>query len=115
MTASSKEFLAFLFILMEDNGRYKGLKIELADNFTMGQLNYPKMVVAAKSLLTDYIATGKSRYVKQEPDDAGVAFSNTYCDNYWKNNVSCHGCVLKGHQLNECNKTLLEEKKRFTT
>ena len=65
MTASSDEFLACLFILLADNGRYKGLEIELANDFTMGQSNYPKTVVAAKRLLTYYIATGKITYVKQ--------------------------------------------------
>ena len=39
MTASSEEFLACIFILLADNARYKGLKINLADEFTMGQLN----------------------------------------------------------------------------
>ena len=39
MTASSEEFLACLFILLENNGRYKGLNIELSNYFTNGQLN----------------------------------------------------------------------------
>ena len=116
MTARSEEFLAFLFILLADNGRYKGLKIELANNFTMGQSNYPKTVVAAKRLLMDYIATGNnnnSNYFKQEPDNAGVAFSETDRDNNWKKNVSFHGCGFKGHQLKECNKTSPEDKKNI--
>ena len=37
LTASSEEFLACLFILLADNGRYKGLNIELVNDFTMGQ------------------------------------------------------------------------------
>ena len=37
MTASSEKFLACLFILLADNRRYKGLNIELANDFTMGQ------------------------------------------------------------------------------
>ena len=37
MTASSEEFLACLFILLEDNGQYNGLKIELENKFTMGK------------------------------------------------------------------------------
>ena len=60
MNASSEDFLACLIILLEDNGRYKVLKIELAKDFTMGQSNYPKTVVAAKRILRDYITTGKS-------------------------------------------------------
>ena len=39
MTASSEEFFACLFILMADNVRYKGLKIELTNDFTMGKSN----------------------------------------------------------------------------
>ena len=113
MNASSEEFLACLFILLADNGRYKGLKIELENDFTMGQLNYPKTVVAAKRLLTDYIAPGNSTYAKQEPDNAGIAFSKTDLDNDWKKNVICHGCGLKGHELKECNKTFPEDKKKI--
>ena len=113
MTASSEEFLACLFILMADNDWYKGLKIELANDFAMGQSNYPKTVVAAKRILTDYIAPGKSNYVKQEPDDAGVTFSETECDNNWKKNISFHGCGHEGYQLKECNKTSPEEKKKI--
>ena len=111
MTASSEEFLACLFILLADNGRYKGIKIEPANNFTMGQSNYPETVVAAKRLLTDYIVPDKSTYIKQEPDNAGVAFSGTDRDNDWKKNVICPGCVLKGNQIKVCNKTSPEGKK----
>ena len=39
MTASSEEFFACLFTLLTDNGRYKGLKIELTNDFTMGKSN----------------------------------------------------------------------------
>ena len=42
MNASSEEFLACLFILLADNGQYKGLKIELTNEFNTGQSNYPK-------------------------------------------------------------------------
>ena len=51
MTASSEEFLACLFILLAENSRYKGLRIKLANDFTMGQSNYPKTVLEAKRLL----------------------------------------------------------------
>ena len=114
ITDSSEEFLACLFILLEDNGWYKVLKIELENDFTMGQLNYPKTMVAAKRLLTEYIAPGKRNYVKQEPEDAGIAFSETDRDNDRKKNVSCHGCVLNGHQLKECNNTCRRTKRRST-
>ena len=113
MTASSEEFLACLFILLADNGRYKGLKINMANDFNMGQSNYPKTVVAANRLLMDYIAPVKSTYVKQDTDNAGVAFRKTDRDNDWKKNVSCHGCGLKGHQIKECNKTSPEDKKKI--
>ena len=113
MTTSSEEFLGCLFILLADNDGYNGLKIELSKNFTMGQSNCPKTVVAAKRLLTDYIASVKSNCIKQVPDDAVGAFSETDRDNDWKKNVRCHGCGLKGHHLKECNKTSPEEKKKI--
>ena len=70
-------------------------------------------MVAAKRLLTDYIAASRSNYVKQDPDDAGIAFSRTDHNNNWKMNASCHDCGLKGHQLKECNKTSPEDKKEI--
>ena len=79
----------------------------------MGQSNHPKKVVALNRILTDYIAPGKITYVKQEPDDAGVEFSETDRDNDWKNNFSCHRCGFKVHQLKECNKTLPEDKNKI--
>ena len=81
MTASSEEFLACLFILLADNCWYKGLNIDLANDFTIGQSNYPKTVVAANRLLKNYIATSKINYVKQETEDVGIAFSKKDCDN----------------------------------
>ena len=113
MTASSEEFLACIFILLTDNCQYKGLKIDLANDFKMGQSNYSNMVAAAKRILTDYIAPVKSNYVKQDPDDTGVAFSKTDRNNDWKKNASCHGCGLKGHHLKECKKTSPENKKNI--
>ena len=71
-------------------------------------------MVVAKRLLTDYIATGKSNYIKQDPEDTGLAFSETDHEDDWKKNVSCHGCGLIGHQLKECNKTSPEDKRRST-
>ena len=114
ITAISEEFLTCLFILMADNGWYKGLNMDLPNDFTMAQSNYPKTVVAAKSLLTDYIMPGKINYAKQDPDNVGVAFSETDCNNNWKKNVRCHGCGLKGHHIKKCNKTLPEDKKIST-
>ena len=65
MNATSEGFLLCLFILLTENGRYKGLTINLENDFSMGQSNYPKTAVAAKSLLTEYITPGKSNYVKK--------------------------------------------------
>ena len=79
-----------------NNARYKGLKIELANDLTMGQSNYPKKVVAAKRLLTDYIAPGKITYVKQEPDKPGVAFRETDHDNSWKIMSAATDAALRG-------------------
>ena len=113
MTASSEESLVCLFILLAENGWYKGHTIELANDFTTGKSNYPKTVVAANRLLMNYIATSKSNHSKQEPDNAGVALSEVDGDNAWKKNVNCHSCGLKGHHLKECNMTSSEDKKKI--
>ena len=83
--------------------------------FYMDQSNYPKTVVADKRIPTDYITMGNINYVNQEPDNTGVAFSETDRENDWKKNVICHGCGLKGHQLKECNKISPEDKKKIYT
>ena len=113
MTYSSEEFIACLFILLADNSRYKGHKINLANEFTMGHSNFPKTSVAANRLLVDYIMTGMSTYVKQEPNNTGVKFNKIDHNNDWKKNVSCHRCSLKGNQLKECNTTLPDHKNKI--
>ena len=70
-------------------------------------------MAAAKRLLISHIAIGKSTYVKQESDDAGVAFRDTDRNNNWKNNVICHGYGLKGNQVKECNKTSPKDKNKI--
>ena len=53
MASSCEEFLACLFIMMADNGRYKPLKTQLENDFLLGKLHYPKTVVKSKRLLSD--------------------------------------------------------------
>ena len=103
-----------LFILLVDNCRYKGLKIELANDFTTGQSNYPKTVVAANSLLTDYIAPGKITYVKKEPDNAGVAFSNTDHDKTGKRTSAETDVALRGISSRNVKRPCRRKKRRYT-
>ena len=104
-----------MFIMMADDGRYKPLKIQLENDFLLGKLHYPKTVVEAKRLLSDYKTDTKATvHVKRDNDDAGVAFAEqSLYDNDYKKNFQCHGCGGKGHFLKECKKTTAKEKEEI--
>ena len=93
MKSSSGAFLAYLLILMADKARYKLLKVQLENNYLLGKENYPETVVASKRLLLDFIVPGKSNNsnIKQEDNDAGVAFVESSYDEH-KKTMQCYRC-----------------------
>ena len=48
------EYLACLFLLLADDDRFGPLTTQLDNNFIMGEQEYPRDVLAAKSLMTDF-------------------------------------------------------------
>ena len=54
--SSSSEYLACLFLLLADNDRFEPLKREINNAFLMGgeTKQYPKDVLTAKRLMTDF-------------------------------------------------------------
>ena len=54
-------------------------------------------------------SNNSDNYIKQEDDDARIAFAASLYDGY-KKTVQCHGCGKGGHFLKECNKTSAKNK-----
>ena len=49
-----EEYLACLFLLMLYNGRFKPLKTQLEKDHLLGRGSYPKTVVEAKRMMTEF-------------------------------------------------------------
>ena len=54
MKTTKEAYLTCLFILMEDDERYGGVKTVLGDNYLLGKQEYPQNLLAAKRLLADF-------------------------------------------------------------
>ena len=88
--------------MIANSKRYNPLKDRLTNNYLLGRDRAPQTVVEAKRLLADYTLPERSDggNVKQEDDNAGVAFTKARLE--YKNNVQCYGCGKKGYLLYEC-------------
>ena len=98
--SSCDEYLACLFILVADGGRYQGLKRALDNQYLMDKDAYPCSLPQAMKLLEQFkpeafveAATG------EQSGDSSVAFAQT------KSYVpTCFNCCVKGHTVSECPK-----------
>ena len=93
---SCDEYLACLFILVADGGRYQGLKRALDNQYLMDKDAYPETLPQALKLLEQFkpesfadAATGKPA------GDSGVAF--VQIEDYLP---TCFKCGTKGHTVN---------------
>ena len=69
------EYLACLFLLLADDNRFGPLKIQLGNNFLMGEYEYPCNVLAAKRLMTDFFpAAGSTKSAPEKIPATDVAF-----------------------------------------
>ena len=71
--SAAGEYLACLFLLLADDNRFGPLKTQLENNFLMGEHEYPRDVLAAKRLMTDFsppIGSTKSTQEKVPATDA---------------------------------------------
>ena len=68
------EYLDCLFLLLADDNRFGPLKTQLENNFLMGEHEYPRDVLAAKRLMTDFSPPIGSTKQNREKVPAVLAF-----------------------------------------
>ena len=107
--SSCDKYLACLFILVADGGRYQGLKRALDNQYLMDKDAYPCSLPQAMKLLEQFKPEAFNEAAAGEPaSDAGVAFAQT--DGYVP---TCFNCRAKGHTVNECPKLNAEGRDKF--
>ena len=75
---SCNKYLACLFILVADGGRYQGLKQVLDNQYLMDKDAYPKTLPQALKLLEQFKSESFADAATGEPaGDSGVAFAQT--------------------------------------
>ena len=91
---------AIAFLLGCDRSRYGKLVEDLENDFLQGRNNYPKTVVGAYNLLTNW--KQENRFGWRAPQADGVAFTTDGKKAPTKKTVTCHKCGVKGHYATEC-------------
>ena len=74
------QFLAALFLKIEDDGQYKILKKKLNNDFLFGDNNAPLTIVEAKRVMPDYTVPVNSKVgpdANEGDDGTGLAFTET--------------------------------------
>ena len=98
--SSCDKYLACLFILVADGGRYQGLKQALDNQYLMDKDAYPVNLPQALKLLEQFKSELFADAATGEPaGDFGVAFTQT--NSY---GPTCFKCGVKGHTVNDCPK-----------
>ena len=102
---------------MSDDGRFNPLKTQIENDHLLGRGSYPRTVVEAKRMMTEFIAPGsksngnENQQQLQSDGEHGLAFVQANTD--WQKNVQCHGCGSKGHLLKACRKTSAGDKEKI--
>jgi len=106
-TASSKLYLAIMFIYQSSRRCYGKLGEELKNSFTKGNDDCPNKLISAYHLINEY----KSWQPKSAiPESSGVAFAQKKGkdtepknkDDSWQKKATCHNCGKIGHIRPNC-------------
>ena len=97
---SCDNYLARLFILVADGGRYQGLKRALDNQYLMDKDAYPCTRPQVLKLLEQFKPESTNEVIPAESGgDPSVAF--THAGGY---QPMCYNCHAEGHTVNECPK-----------
>ena len=111
-TNANQHAKATAFLLGSDRTRYGKLIEDLENDYLQGSNNYPKTVIAAYNLLTNW--KQDIRHGWHAPTADGVAFATDGKKSTGKKpvNVTCHKCGIKGHYATDCPELSLQKEDR---
>jgi hypothetical protein len=103
-----EKFLACLFLACTDRERYKDVINDLANDFGLGNINYPEDVTGMLNLLTNRRGIKTARAKQMEDIQDGVLTS--FQQNHPK--MRCNYCGKRGHMSDTCYKRMEDEESK---
>jgi hypothetical protein len=93
-----EKFLACLFLANTDRDRYKDVVDDLANDFGLGNINYPEDVSGMLNLLTNRrgIKTARSKQLEDIQDGVLASFQQNHPK------MRCNYCDRRGHMSDTC-------------
>jgi hypothetical protein len=103
-----EKFLACLFLACTDRERYKDVINDLANDFGLGNINYPEDVTGMLNLLTNRrgIKTARSKQMEDIQDGVLTSFQQNHPK------MRCSYCGKRGHMSDTCYKRMDDEESK---
>jgi hypothetical protein len=100
------QFIACLFLGSVDHGRYKAAIDELANDFTLGNNNYPKDIPGMVSMLSNRCGGSANKRIDELKDGIFTSFHQS-------GTKKCSYCKKSGHTVDECSRK--KKSKQYTS
>jgi hypothetical protein len=107
-TKAREKFLACLFLGSTDRERYKEVIDDLANDYGLGNINYPEDVSSMLNLLTNRrgLKTNRAKQLEDIQDGVLTSFQQNHP------NMRCNYCRGRGHMSDTCYKRLEDEERK---
>jgi hypothetical protein len=103
-----KKFLACLFLASTDTDRYKDVVDDLANDFGLGNINYPEDASGMLNLLTNRrgIKRARSKQLEDIQDEVLASFQQNHPK------MRCNYCGKRGHMSDTCYQKMDDEERK---